>query len=124
MGSGAPSVNYPNVGKGKQFYSTSLPSPCGGRPSGGAREGTKLIINSSPDNIVFINNQSILTLPNISGIKKNILNKNIKNMREDLFTVLLLKLVVNLKPGIYDLKFYFYMDSSIVTYVYTFDFFF
>lgn len=45
-------------------------------------------------------------------------------MREDLFTVLLLKLVVNLKPGIYDLKFYFYMDSSIVTYVYTFDFFF
>jgi len=93
-------------GNSKRFYSTSLPQ--------------KLVVNSTFDKIVFVDNQSILLLSNMSNDVKFVLINIIKEgcdityqpkvgggFFSDLESVL-----SKLEDGNYSFEFYFYIESS------------
>lgn len=99
-------LNVPAIFRG---FSTSLPS-----------FHDKLIINSTPDNVVFVDNKSILILPPLtsSDILNKLISLDIHFVDSDYFDeidpsfwVPFLEILKNIGSGSYSLDLYFYIDQ-------------
>lgn len=100
----------------RKFSSTSLP-PIAPLPN-------KIVVNSTFDNIVFINNQSILFLPPLhidsySPVKDNKAEK--RNLLIPFYSNLF-KVFDSLDKGLYRFDLYLYFESCLLMSVYTLDF--